>query len=171
MSGATQPAADSASWAPVTSCVHLVHPAVSQGSECSHWAPGTGVWRGCGRAGARWDGVARRGGRPRATAPRRGGLRPTRCAAGAVGAVTEGLRLRGGAAELGRGVLTDAHRRLAGPPVVLQADADGGADEPEAGLALVHHGVPVAEAVTADVAVHRGVRGAAVAGWGQRRDR
>lgn len=88
-----------------------------------------------------------------------------------MGAVTEGLRLRGGAAELGRGVLTDAHRRLAGPPVVLQADADGGADEPEAGLALVHHGVPVAEAVTADVAVHRGVRGAAVAGWGQRRDR
>lgn len=70
-----------------------------------------------------------------------------------------------------QGLLTDAHRRLAGPPVVLQADADGGADEPEAGLALVHHGVPVAEAVTADVAVHRGVRGAAVAGWGQRRDR
>lgn len=127
-----------------------------------------GVWAG---AGARWDGVARRGGRPRATGPRRGGLRPTRCAGGAVVAVTEGLRLRGGAAELGRGVLTDAHRRLAGPPVVLQADADGGADEPEAGLALVHHGVPVAEAVTADVAVHRGVRGAAVAGWGQRRDR
>ena len=45
----------------------------------------------------------------------------------------------------------------------MQANPDGGAHEPEARVALVHHGVPVAEAVPADVAVHDGVWGPAVA--------
>ncbi|TNN31217.1 hypothetical protein EYF80_058630 [Liparis tanakae] len=36
-------------------------------------------------------------------------------------------------------VLTDADRQLSGPGVVLLADPHGGADEPEAGAALVDH--------------------------------
>lgn len=60
--------------------------------------------------------------------------------------------------------LTHTHRRLSRPLVVLQAYPHGGAHQPEAGVALVHHRVPVAEAVPADVAVHDGVRGATVAG-------
>lgn len=49
--------------------------------------------------------------------------------------------------------------------MVLQAYPDGSPHEPEAGVALIHHRVPVTEAVAADVTIHDGVRGATVAGW------
>lgn len=50
--------------------------------------------------------------------------------------------------------------------MVLLADAYGCANEPEAQVTLVDDSVPVAEAVTTDVAVGDGVRGPTVAGWG-----
>lgn len=62
-------------------------------------------------------------------------------------------------------VLTDTDWGVSGPLVVLQAYPDGSPHEPETGVALINHGVPVTEAVTADVAVHDGIRGAAVASW------
>ena len=49
--------------------------------------------------------------------------------------------------------------------MVLQAYPDGSPHEPEAGVALIHHCVPVTEAIAADVTIHDGVRGATVAGW------
>lgn len=51
--------------------------------------------------------------------------------------------------------------------MVLQAYPDGRSHEPEAGVALVHHRVPVAEAAPADVPIHHRVGGATVAGWKQ----
>lgn len=49
--------------------------------------------------------------------------------------------------------------------MVLQAYPDRSPHEPEAGVALIHHCVPVTEAIAADVTIHDGVRGATVAGW------
>lgn len=54
-------------------------------------------------------------------------------------------------------LLTDTNRGLPRPLVVLQANPHRGAHEPEPGVALVDHCVPVAEAVAADVAIHNGV--------------
>lgn len=62
-------------------------------------------------------------------------------------------------------VLTHADRGLSRPLVVLQTYPDGGAHQPEARAALIHHSVPVTEAVPADVTVHDGVRGPAVASY------
>ena len=62
-------------------------------------------------------------------------------------------------------VLTDTDWGVSGPLVVLQAYPDGSPHEPETGVALIHHGVPVTEAVAADVTVHDGIRRAAVARW------
>jgi hypothetical protein len=60
-------------------------------------------------------------------------------------------------------VLTDTDGDLTRPLVVLEADPDRRPHEPEARVALIDHGVPVAEAITTDVAIHNGVWGAAVA--------
>lgn len=62
-------------------------------------------------------------------------------------------------------VLTDTDWGVSGPLVVLQAYPDGSPYEPEAGVALINHCVPVTEAIAADVAIHNGVWGATVAGW------
>jgi len=66
----------------------------------------------------------------------------------------------------GRG-LTDAGGQQARPAVVLLADAHGGADEPEARVALVHHGVPVAKVLADHLAVDDARRAAAVARCGE----
>lgn len=64
-------------------------------------------------------------------------------------------------------LLTDTNRSLPWPLVVLQANPHRGAYKPEPRVALVDHRVPVAEAITADMAIHNGVWRATMTRWGQ----
>lgn len=61
-------------------------------------------------------------------------------------------------------LLTYADRKLSGPLVVLQADPDGRADEPEARQTLVDDGVAVAEVLPDHLAVDDALWDPAVAG-------
>ena len=60
------------------------------------------------------------------------------------------------------GALTDAGGQQAGAVVVLLADAHRGADEPEAGVALVDHRVAVAKVLPDHLAVDDPLGDAAV---------
>ena len=64
--------------------------------------------------------------------------------------------------EGGGSFLTDAGRQQARPVVVLLANAHRGADEPEAGVALVDHCVAVAEVLPDHLAVDDPLGDAAV---------
>lgn len=65
-------------------------------------------------------------------------------------------------------ILTHTERGLARPEVVLLADAHRHADEPEAGVALVHHAAPVAVVLPIDVSVDDGLRSPTVPRCGGR---
>jgi len=67
-----------------------------------------------------------------------------------------------GGVGLGRVGLTDTDGGIPGPAVVLLADAHGDPDEAEARVALVHHAAAVVVVLPDDLAVHDGLRVAAV---------
>lgn len=59
-------------------------------------------------------------------------------------------------------ILTHTERGLARPVVILLADAHRHADEPEAGVALVHHTAPVVVVLPVDESIYDGLRSPAV---------
>lgn len=68
-------------------------------------------------------------------------------------------------------ILTHTERGLARPVVILLADAHRHADEPEAGAALVHHTAPVVVVLSVDESIYDGLRGPAVSGLVEDRER
>lgn len=62
-------------------------------------------------------------------------------------------------------VLTDTDWGVSRPLMVLQAYPNRSPNQPETGVTLINHRVPVTEAITADVTVHDGIRGATVTSW------
>lgn len=60
-------------------------------------------------------------------------------------------------------MLTDTNREVSRPVVVLLTDAHRGTNEPEPGIALVNHCVPVAKVLTDHLPIHNLLRNAAVA--------